>query len=222
MCGRFTITSPEESVRAIFGYTSPPLNLRPSYNVAPTDSVPIVRNSAEGGGREMVQVRWGLIPFWAKDIKIGFSTINARVETVETSNTFREAFKRRRCLVVADGFYEWKKLDAKGKEKQPYRITLKSGEPFGFAGLWENWGKGADRITSCTIITGPPNELVATIHDRMAVILPPEHWDAWLGGAAGTEVLKPYSAELMRAYKVNRRVGNVRNNDAALLEELAA
>jgi putative SOS response-associated peptidase YedK len=168
----------------------------------------------------MVQVRWGLIPFWAKDTKIAFSTINARVETVQTSGTYRNAFKSRRCLVVADGFYEWKKLDAKGKEKQPYRITLKSGAPFGFAGLWETWGKGIDALVSCTIITGPPNELVATIHDRMAVILPQEHWDAWLDGIAGTEMLTPYPAKLMRAYKVERRVGNVRNNDAKLLEAL--
>lgn len=222
MCGRFTITSTEEAARALFKYTSPPLNLRPNYNVAPTDSVPIVRNRAEGGGREMVQVRWGLIPFWAKDIKIGFSTINARAETVETANAFREAFKRRRCLVVADGFYEWKKLDAKGKEKQPYRIALKSGEPFGFAGLWETWKKGADAITSCTIITGPPNALVATIHDRMAVILPPDRYDAWLDGSAGTEILTPYPANLMRAYPVDRRVGNVRNIDADLVREISA
>jgi putative SOS response-associated peptidase YedK len=222
MCGRYTFTSPEEAARALFKYTSPPLNLRPNYNVAPTHDVPIVRNRADGGGREMVQVRWGLIPFWAKDTKIAFSTINARVETVQTSGTYRNAFKSRRCLVVADGFYEWKKLDPKGKEKQPYRITLKSGQPFGFAGLWETWGKGTDAIVSCTIITGPPNELVAKIHDRMAVILPPEHWDAWLGGTAGTEVLKPYPAKLMRAYPVDKRVGNVKNNDAKLLEPISA
>jgi putative SOS response-associated peptidase YedK len=123
---------------------------------------------------------------------------------------------------VADGFYEWKKLDAKGKEKQPYRITLKSGEPFGFAGLWENWGKGTERITSCTIITGQPNELVATIHDRMAVILPPAQYNTWLSGEAGTEILTPYPAELMRAYPVDRRVGNVRNNEASLIEPIAA
>lgn len=220
MCGRYSITSPEEAVRAVFGYTSPPLNLRPNYNVAPTHDVPVVRNREGGGGREMVQMRWGLIPFWAKDTKIAFSTINARVETVQTSGTYRNAFKSRRCLVVADGFYEWKKLDPKGKEKQPYRITLKSGAPFGFAGLWETWGKGADAVVSCTIITGPPNELVAKIHDRMAVILPPEHWDAWLSGSAGVEVLTPYPAKLMRAYKVDRRVGNVKNNDVKLLEEV--
>jgi putative SOS response-associated peptidase YedK len=221
MCGRFTITSTEEAVRATFGYTSPPLNLRPNYNVAPTHDVPMVRN-AEKGGREMVHVRWGLIPFWAKDTKIAFSTINARVETVQTSGTYRNAFKSRRCLVVADGFYEWKKLDAKEKEKQPYRITLKSGQPFGFAGLWETWGKASDAITSCTIITGKPNELVATIHDRMAIILPPEHYDAWLSGKAGTEILTPYPAKLMRAYPVDRRVGNVKNTDAALLEPIKA
>jgi len=218
MCGRYTFTSPEEAARAIFGYVSPPLNLRPNYNVAPTHDVPIVRNRADGK-REMVQMRWGLIPFWAKDEKIGYSTINARVEAVESKPAFRAAFKARRCLVVADGFYEWKKLDA--KTKQPYRITLKDGKPFGFAGLWETWkNKDGEKIESCTIITGEPNELVAKIHDRMAVILPPEKFDAWLSGAAGKEILTPFPASKMRAYEVDLRVGNVRNNDAALLEPL--
>jgi putative SOS response-associated peptidase YedK len=219
MCGRFTFTAPEEAARALFGYTSPPLNLRPNYNVAPTQDVPIVRLAASGG-RELVQARWGLIPFWAKDEKIGYKCINARVETIAGSPAFRDAFKRRRCLVVANGFYEWKKLDA--KTKQPYRMTLKSGAPFGFAGLWETWDKGGTPIATCTIITGPPNALVSEIHDRMPVILPPERYEAWLAGKASAEILKPFPAELMRAYKVSPRVGSPKNNDAALLEELAA
>lgn len=222
MCGRYTFTSPEEAARALFNYTGPPLNLRPRYNVAPTDDVPVVRNSKDGGGeRELVMMRWGLIPFWATDAKVAFKSINARVETVTTAPAFREAFKRRRCLVLADGFYEWKKLDSKGKEKQPYRFVLKSGEPFAFAGLWEYWKKGdGPAITSCTIITGPPNELAATIHDRMPVILPPESYEAWLSGTAGTEVLKPFPASLMKAYPVSTRVGSPKNDDAAIIEEM--
>lgn len=217
MCGRYTFTSPEEAARQLFKYEGPPLNLRANYNVAPTHDVPIVRNAA-AGGRELVQVRWGLIPFWAKDVKIGYKCINARVETVATSPAFREAYKRRRCLVVADGFFEWKKLDA--KTKQPYRMTLNNGEPFGFAGLWETWDKGETPIASCTIITGQPNELVGTIHDRMPVILPPEQHEAWLGGKAGTEILRPYPAKLMRAYPVSARVGSPKNNDAAIIEPM--
>ena len=217
MCGRYTFTSPEEAARRLFGYASPPLNLRPNYNVAPTHEVPIVRNAA-AGGRVHVQVRWGLIPFWAKDTKIGYKCINARVETVATSPAFREAFKRRRCLVLADGFFEWKKLDA--KTKQPYRMTMKSGEPFGFAGLWETWDKGEAPITTCTIITGEPNELVATIHDRMPVILPPEQYEPWLSGKAGTEILKPFPVDQMRAYPVSARVGSPKNNDAAIIEPI--
>ena len=162
-------------------------------------------------------MRWGLVPFWADDPKIGFKTITARVESVTTAPAFREAFKRRRCLVVADGFYEWKKLDA--KTKQPYRITLKNGEAFRFAGLWEYWKKGEQPIVSCTIVTGPPNELAATIHDRMPVILPPEHYESWLSGSAGKKILQPFPAELMRAYAVSTRVNKHENDDAALIEE---
>ena len=198
------------------------MNLRPNYNVAPTHDVAVVRNRADGS-REMVQMRWGLIPFWAKDEKIGYSTINARVEAVDTKPAFRAAFKARRCLIVADGFYEWKKLDEKGKDKQPYLIGLKAGGPFGFAGWWETWkNKEGEKIESCTIITGEPNELVATIHDRMAVILPPEKFSAWLDGSAGKEILQLYPAQKMRAFMVDKRVGNVRNNDAALIEPIKA
>src|SRR5262249_22964813 len=197
------------------------LNLPARYNVAPSQDVPVVRNRHEndGTGRELVMMRWGLVPFWAKDAKIGYRCINARLEDMTTSPAFSEAFKWRRCLVLADSFFEWKKLDA--KTKQPYRVMLKSGAPFAFAGLWEFWKKGKEQIISCTIITGPPNELAAPIHDRMPVILPPEYFDGWLSGKARTDILKPYPAQLMRAYPVGTRVNSPKNVGAAIIEPLA-
>lgn len=218
MCGRYSFTTPEEAARQIFKYSGPPLNLPARYNVAPSQDVPVVRNRKDGGGREQVMMRWGLVPFWAADPKVGFKSINARVETVATAPAFREAFNRRRCLVLADGFYEWKKRDA--KTKQPYRLMLKSGGPFGFAGLWEYWKKGEQAIVSCTIVTCPPNELAAAIHDRMPVILKPTDYEDWLSGKAGAEVLKPYPANDMKAYPVSTRVNKPENDDAAIIEEV--
>jgi len=194
----------------------------PSYNVAPQTMQPVVRSSAETGRRELSRMRWGLIPFWAKDAKIGYSTINARAETIASSAIFREAAKRRRCLVPADAFYEWHKLNA--KTKQPYAIALKDREIFAFAGLWETWkDKAADvHLETYTILTTDPNELMEPFHDRMPVILDPENYDRWLGTDAPlpTDLLRPYPAEKMRSWKVSHRVGNVRNNDPELLQPL--
>ncbi len=219
MCGRYSFTTPEEAARRVFGYSGPPLNLRPRYNVCPTDDVAAVRLSKDGT-RELVMMRWGLIPYWAKDHKIGYKTINARVESVATAPAFRAAFTKRRCLVLADGFYEWKKIG--GGEKQPYRITLKDGEPFAFAGLWDSWKGPQARVVSCTIITGRPNELVAEIHDRMPVILEPNDHAAWLGGNAGTELLVPYPADKMRVYPVSTRVNRPENDDPDVIAAMAA
>lgn len=218
MCGRFSFSTPEEAARRIFKYTGPPLNLRPRYNVCPTDDVAAVRRSREGA-RELVMMRWGLIPYWATDKKVGYKAINA-VESVATAPVFHAAFKQRRCLVLADGFYEWKKIG--GGEKQPYRITLNGGEPFAFAGLWESWKGPEARIVSCTIITGPPNELLSELHDRMPVILDPDNYDMWLAGKAGAELLVPFPADKMRAYPVSKRVNKPENDDAEIIEELTA
>jgi putative SOS response-associated peptidase YedK len=163
-------------------------------------------------------------PFWAKDIKIGFSTINARAEEVDTKPAFREAFAQRRCLVPLDSFYEWKKT---GSGKQPYAIGLKGGGLMGMAGLWETWrSKDGERIRSFTIVTTKPNELCAELHNRMPVILKPDVWPAWLGEQPATvrdlkAMLAPYPSNDMIAWPVSPRVGNVKNNDPSLIERLA-
>src|SRR5262245_7413275 len=179
MCGRFSITDPDEALRALFGYNAPPLDLAPRYNVAPTQSVPVVRLNREGK-RAIATMRWGLIPYWAKDAKIGAKMINARAETVGSNSAFKMAFKTRRCLVLADGFYEWQQAQAKkGVTKQPYRVVLgdaSHARPFAFAGLWERWrdpaaGKDAPPLDSFTIITTDAAPAIAHIHDRMPVML---------------------------------------------------
>lgn len=171
-------------------------------------------------------MRWGLVPYWAKDLKIGVSTINAMAETVDTKPMFREAFKRRRCLVPVEAYYEWKKLDA--KTKQPYAFVLAGGGVMALAGLWETWKSPAEELVrSFTIVTTTPNELCAEIHNRMPVILPPSVWPTWLGEESvdRPETLKallaPYPADDMVMWPVDKRVGNVRNNDVALIEPVA-
>jgi len=194
--------------------------LAPSYNVAPTDSQPIVRLDRDGR-RELTVMRWGLVPYWAKDSKIGFSTINAKSETVTTSPTFREAMKRRRCLVPAEWFYEWQKTDA--KMKQPYAIAMRDDSLFAFAGLWERWkDKAKDQILETyTVLTTDPNELLEPIHNRMPVILAPKDYQRWLDPGVPThppiDLLRPYPAEEMKAWKVGSAVGNVRNNEPGLI-----
>jgi putative SOS response-associated peptidase YedK len=189
---------------------------------------PIVRLNDETNHREVAMLRWGLIPFWAKDAKIAYSTINARSETITTSPIFREAIKRRRCLVPADAFYEWQKLDAptKSKPKQPYAIAVNHQEIFAFAGLWETWKDKINdrRIETFTILTTDPNELMEPFHDRMPVILDPQDYQRWLAPADPAhlpiDLLRPYPAKKMRSWKVSDRVGNVRNNDSELLAPL--
>jgi putative SOS response-associated peptidase YedK len=194
--------------------------LAPSYNVAPTDFQPIVRLDHDGQ-RELTVMRWGLIPYWAKDSKIRFSTINAKSETVSTSPTFREAMKRRRCLVPAEWFYEWQKTDAKAK--QPYAIAMRDDSLFAFAGLWERWkDKAKDQVLETyTVLTTDPNELLEPIHNRMPVILAPKDYQRWLEPGEPTrlpvDLLRPYPANEMKAWKVSNAVGNVRNNVPELI-----
>jgi len=190
--------------------------LAPSYNVAPQSLQPVVRLDSETGERELAIMRWGLIPFFAKDAKIAYSTINARAETVATSPVFREPMKRRRCLVPATGFYEWQALDK--KSKQPWTIELVDGNLFAFAGLWDRWKDKAkgQPLETYTIITTDPNELLEPIHNRMPVILSPQNYSRWLDPGEPSQLpidlLRPYPAEEMRAWKVSAAVGNVRNN----------
>ena len=223
MCGRVVQKTPLSEIRVFFEAVNPIPNVAPTYNGAPTDNLPIIRLDRDRR-RSLDLFRWGLIPYWAKDKSIGPRCINAMVETVATKPAFREAFQRRRCLVPVDFFYEWQKTPT---GKQPYAVGLADGNPMAFAGLWERWKDrvAGDVLHTFSIITGPPNELVAPIHNRMPVIMPPGAWHRWLGEEEADAdellaLLQPYPAELMRAYPVGQRVGNVRNNDPTLLDPL--
>jgi putative SOS response-associated peptidase YedK len=221
MCGRYLLTSPVDLLRQLFRFMERP-NLGPRYNIAPSQEVPIVRLSREGARRELIQVRWGLVPYWADDIRIGNRLINARAETIARTPAFREAYERRRCLVPADGFYEWRK---EGKQKQPLLIRRKDRVPFAFAGLWERWRQPDGQILrSCTIATCPPNELVAEVHNRMPVILAAEDHDRWLDPAAGAgrALLRPCPADWLEALPVSPRVNSPANDDPECLAQPAA
>jgi putative SOS response-associated peptidase YedK len=194
-----------------------------SYNIAPSTFQPVIRNTKETGKRELVLMRWGLIPNYTKDLKTFkvFSTINARAETVTNSPMWRGPFQRHRCLVPASGFYEWKKLDA--KTKQPYAIHLKSNEPMAFAGLWDAWkDTEGGWLQSFSIITTEANELMSSIHERMPVILRPADYDRWLSREVTdqppVDLLRPYDSDEMAMYPVDPRVGNVRNDEPGLCE----
>ena len=223
MCGRFARRSTQEVLADWFGVELEDMPwFAPSYNVAPQSTQPIVRLNRDSGNREFALLRWGLVPFWAKDAKFGYSTINARAEEAASKPAFREALKKRRCLVPADAFYEWMKPNA--KLKIPYAIALTSGEPCALAGLWESWRPPeGPPLETFTILTTDPNEVTEPFHNRMPVILEPKDYGRWLDPGDPTrppiDLLRPYPAERMRAWPVSDRVGNVRNNDPQLLEE---
>ena len=190
----------------------------PTWNAAPQSFQPVVRLSSGGSQREAALLRWGLVPSWAKDARVGL--INARAEEVATKPAFRVALKKRRCLVPADAYYEWRQTGA--KTKQPYAIALASGEPIAFAGLWESWrDAGGDALETFTILTTAANERLASIHDCMPVIVERKDYDRWLDAdekaAPHADLLHPYAANQVRAWPVSDRVGNIRNNDASLL-----
>jgi putative SOS response-associated peptidase YedK len=218
VCGRYVRKSTRREIARWFE-AEDAAEWGASYNVAPQTFQPVVRLNRDTGQREIVLMRWGLIPYWAKDARIGLSTINAKAETVATAPAFRDAFKRRRCLVPADAFYEWQKLDA--KHKQPFAIALSSGEPYGFAGVWERWKDPDTRewLETFSIITSDPNELVAPLHNRIPVIIERKDYAGWLGGGADSlvDLLRAFPAEKMTAWKVDAAVGNVRNDSADLL-----
>ena len=224
MCGRFVLVNwyglqqrfdlPEDELQNISeGYSDMGEAPYPRYNIAPTQDVLTVRNDGDRNSAEMM--RWGLVPSWAKDPKIGSRMINARSETLSERPSFRVAYRRRRCLIVADSFYEWKR---EGRSRTPMRIMLESEEPFAFAGLWETWKRPDDsRMLSCTIVTTSANELVSGIHDRMPVILDPDVESVWLDPdmddtTALSELLVPYPSELMTAYEVSRIVNSAAND----------
>jgi len=226
MCGRARLSSDVSEIKLVFSIPPhrPTPNFAPSWNVAPTDQLPIVRFDKRAGERSLDLARWGLVPYWAKDIKVVFANINAKAEGIENRPAFREAFQRRRCLMPVDNFYEWKKT-ATGK--QPYAIALADRGLMALAGLWENWRSPAGEwIRSFAVVTCPPNKLCAELHNRMPVVLGPETWPAWLGEEPADAprlkaLLAPYPSEEMVAWPVSPRVGNVKNNDASLIEPIA-
>jgi putative SOS response-associated peptidase YedK len=227
MCGRFTLRTPLTVLAQQFlfelGDLPPDVRVVPRYNVAPTQTVLAVRRLEPGGERMPALLHWGLIPSWAKDTNSASSLINARCETLAEKPSFRTALCKRRCLILADGFYEWKK---EGKQKLPYYFQLQEGKPFAFAGLWERW-RGPEKsaevpLESCTIVTTTANELCKPFHDRMPVILEPADYDLWLDPSV-TEcekllpILSPLPANEMQTRPVNSRVNNVKNDDEAVL-----
>jgi len=220
MCGRYTVTITLEElmVRYMIDETNVPFH-RPKYNVAPGQHVLAVIN--DGSRNRLGELKWGFIPAWADDPKVGSTMINARSETAASKPAYKSAFQKKRCLLPADSFYEWQ---ATARGKQPMRIRLKTGSVFSLAGLYETWtSPSGERISTCTILTTTPNEVVAPIHDRMPVILDPEQEALWLGReqqntALLSSLLKPYPSELLEAYPVSPAVGNVRNDDPSLIE----
>ncbi|MBU6281362.1 SOS response-associated peptidase [bacterium] len=217
MCGRFVLTTPAQAIAEAFG-VDPPAELAPRYNVAPGQRVAVVRAAGASGRRSLDLLRWGLVPSWAKEVPRAVTLINARSDTAATKPAFRAAFRQRRCLVPASGFYEWQALPGGGR-KQPWLFTLRGAGPFAMAGLWERWRPPeGPAIESCTILTTEPNELVAPIHDRMPVILPEEAWADWLDPAVREPsrlqpLLVALPASRMTSRTVSTWVNDARHED---------
>jgi len=217
MCGRYASFLPAEAVARLFRVTGPLPNVPPSWNVAPTQDAMVVRRHPDSGERRVDLLRWGLVPHFTKDLKAARRPINARAETVATSGLFRGALAARRCLVPADAFYEWR---VSGSAKQPYAIARRNGQPMAFAGLWEGWrSPEGEVLRSFTIVTTAANATLRPLHERMPVVLEAADWPAWLGEqpADPAALLRPAAEDVLHTWPVDRRVGNVRNNDAGLL-----
>jgi putative SOS response-associated peptidase YedK len=216
MCGRYRLSRRKQIIEEYFDTSPWADDWSPRYNVAPTQPVPVIRQHPKEPIRQISLMKWGLVPHWAKDASGAASTINARSETAATKPAFRDPLKFRRCLIPADGFYEWTR---KGGSKQPYCFEVKESELFAFAGLWDGW-KNPDGqwIKTCSILTTTPNAVTAAVHDRMPVILDPDSYELWLDPgmqdiAVVSELLKPYDARLMRCYPVSTRINHVGNDD---------
>lgn len=223
MCGRFSQSQPAETIAQIFQVAVP--SLTPRYNIAPNQSVATVLQNPDHQNKQFKMLHWGLIPSWAKDPKIGARLINARAETVAEKPSFRSAFRQRRCLVLADGFYEWQQQETQ-KQKQPYYFRLRDGYPFAFAGLWERWqDTHGEVIESCTLLTTEANELMRPIHNRMPVILDPKNYDLWLNSEIKQRelleaLLHPYPTDEMTAYPVSKVVNKPVNDSEECTEPL--
>lgn len=219
MCGRFTLTDNIVQLQAFFEFDFDEETI-PRYNIAPGQKIlTILSDGLTRKGRNM---KWGLVPSWARDEKIGYKMINARGETIEEKPSFKQAFQRRRCLILADGFYEWKKTE---NGKQPYRFVMKDRKPFAFAGIWETWTNGTQPLTSCTIITTGPNDVTKDVHDRMPVILPTDTYERWLDPGFQQigelkDLLQPYPAEEMEKYEVSTLVNAAKNELPELITPL--
>jgi putative SOS response-associated peptidase YedK len=219
MCGRFSLAKPVEAVRALFDFVELP-NLRPRANIAPRQEVAAVRLDADDGARHFVWLRWGLIPSWAKDAAIGDRMINARAESVAEKPAFRDAFRSRRCLIAADGFYEWR---TEGGRKQPYRITVADTDVFAFAGIWDHWRDpcGNESVETCAILTTEAVPALCAIHHRMPVILDPADFSTWLNPGSKSEavqsILGQQPTRTFATYTVSTRINNAANDDLSLL-----
>ncbi len=227
MCGRFTLIHPIENIATTFRATVPPtLQTGPHYNIAPTQNILTVLNESDPSenktNRQLELLRWGLIPSWAKEESVGSRMINARAETLAEKPSFKRLLHNRRCLIVADGFYEWMQ-EPGSKSKTPMYITLKDSELFAFAGLWDSWKRpDGEILRTCTIITTEPNELMTSIHNRMPAILSPQNWEAWLNSEKSDEaqllnLLGPYPTEQMQARPVSRQVNDPKHDTPALI-----
>jgi putative SOS response-associated peptidase YedK len=216
MCGRYRLSKRKQIMEEHFDCDPWDENWSPRYNIAPTQSVPVIRQHPKEPVRQISTMRWGLIPNWAKNTSIASGTINAKSETAATKPAFRDPLRLRRCLIPADGFYEWRRT---GGAKQPFCFEVKDGELYAFAGLWDGWkDPSGNWIKTCSILTTTPNAVISTVHDRMPVILDPDNYDLWLDPGmqdvvAISEVLKPYDARLMGSYPVSTRVNSVSNDD---------
>ncbi len=224
MCGRYRLTAKERWLSEYFSIPAEDIEWAARWNIAPTEKVATIRQDREEPKRKFAKMRWGLIPYWAKDISIGAKTINAVSETPAEKPVFRDSMKRRRCLIPADGFYEWKRIGP--KKKQAYNIGLKDDGLFAFAGLWDRWkDEAGNSIESCTILTTEANALLKDIHDRMPVILSPDDYDLWLDPgvtdpARVADLLKHFDARLMRVYPVSSTVNSVKNDNPECAEEV--
>jgi putative SOS response-associated peptidase YedK len=216
MCGRYRLSRRKQLVEEYFDSVSEEEDWNPRYNIAPTQPVPVIRQNPKEPVRELSLMKWGLVPSWAPNPSVAARMINARSETASTKPAFREALKSRRCLIPADGFYEWMRT---GKAKQPYCFEVNEGELFAFAGLWDRWrDPSGNAVETCSILTTTPNAVTSPVHDRMPVILDPDSYDLWLDPgmrdvAAASDLLKPYDARLMRCYPISTRINSVVNDD---------
>jgi putative SOS response-associated peptidase YedK len=218
MCGRYRLSRRKQLVEEHFESGPWEEDWSPRFNIAPTQPIPVIRQNPKEPVRELASMRWGLIPAWAKHSSVAAQMINARSETAATKPAFRDALKSRRCLIPADGFYEWVRT---AKVKQPYCFEVNDGELFAFAGLWDRWKDPTGQwIKSCSILTTTPNAVTSAVHDRMPVILDPDDYDQWLDPgmtnvAVASELLKPYVAQQMRCYPISTRINHVANDDEA-------